>query len=130
MDTRADLRRQLRVLALADAFVYMCPAVYTTFLSAFYTRRGLTGTQTGILFGISPLMYILIQPLWARLADRSGRRREVLQIICVGSAAALLCFLSWQRICRLSSRGALAVGLCDRHGADLRFDHTDSGGAP
>ncbi len=92
MDTRADLRRQLRVLALADAFVYMCPAVYTTFLSAFYTRQGLTGTQTGILFGISPLMYILIQPLWARLADRSGRRREVLQIICVGSAAALLCF--------------------------------------
>lgn len=82
----------MHILAIADAFVYMCPAVYTTFLSAFYTQKGLTGTETGILFGISPLMYILIQPLWARLADRTGKRRSVLCVVCIGSAISLLLF--------------------------------------
>lgn len=79
-------------LAMMDAFVYMCPAVYATFLSAFYTQKGLTGTQTGILFGISPLMYILVQPHWARLADRTGKRREILCAICIGCAVSLLGF--------------------------------------
>lgn len=75
---------------LANALVYICPAIYTTFLSAYFTRLGLSAGRIGLLFSLSPLMYLLASPRWARLADRSGKRRLVLSGICTGAAASLL----------------------------------------
>ena len=83
-------RWALASILLANAFVYVCPAIYATFLSAYFTRTGLSAGEMGILFSLSPLMYLMASPLWARLADRTGKRKQVLALVCTGSAVALL----------------------------------------
>ena len=84
--------KDVTMVVLANAFVYICPAIYTTFLSAFLSRDGLTASQIGIIFSLSPLMYLIAAPLWAKLADYTGKRTQILAMICVGAAASLLLF--------------------------------------
>ena len=83
-------RHPLAFVLLANALVYICPAIYTTFLSAYFTRLGFSAGKIGLLFSLSPLMYLLASPRWARLADHSGKRSLVLAGICAGAAVSLV----------------------------------------
>ncbi len=77
-------------LFAANGLYYISMALYSPFISAFFTSRGMTPGQIGILMSVSPLCALLIQPFWARLSDRTGKRRLVIQILCVGCAIAIL----------------------------------------
>ena len=52
----------------------------------------MTAAQIGVLLTISPLAVVFIQPLWARLSDATGKRRLVLALLSLASAAAALLY--------------------------------------
>ena len=65
-----------RHLLLINSFVYIAVAMYSPFLSMYYAQEGLTSSQVGILLTIAPIATVLIQPLWAKRSDATGRDRK------------------------------------------------------
>ncbi len=64
-----------------------------SFLVLFYKGHGLSGTETGILMGIGPLIGIVAGPLWGGLADAIRRHRLVLSVAIIGNVLAIFCFI-------------------------------------
>ncbi|RMF23740.1 MAG: MFS transporter, partial [Deltaproteobacteria bacterium] len=56
---------------------------YSLYLSA---NAGLSGSQVGLVMATIPLVGIIVQPLWGRLADLTGSRKRVFTVITVGAA--------------------------------------------
>lgn len=81
-----------RRLLLVNIAYWAVAGTYSPFLSAYYTARGMSATQIGILLAVAPVASILIQPLWARLSDRSGRRDLVLIFVTLGAAGTALLY--------------------------------------
>ncbi len=79
-------------LFLINAFVFIPAAQYTPFLSAYFTKAGISALEIGILLTIGPIVSIFIQPLWAYISDRTGKRKLVLCIAVLGSALSLLSY--------------------------------------
>jgi oligosaccharide:H+ symporter len=79
-------------LLLVNAFVYLSASLYTPFLSTFYSSNGINSIEIGILLTIAPVAAILIQPLWAMLSDRSGRRKFYLSLVVLGSGLAIFSY--------------------------------------
>jgi oligosaccharide:H+ symporter len=75
---------------MINAFIYISMAMYTPYLSSYYTKAGLNAVEIGILLTIAPLSSILIQPVWAIISDRTGRRKDVLSLVVIGSALSIL----------------------------------------
>lgn len=80
------------LLLAANIAYWMLAGAYTPFLSAYFTAIGLSATQTGVLLTIQPLAVIFIQPLWARLSDRTGKRKLVLSFLVAASAVSVLLY--------------------------------------
>lgn len=80
------------LLLAANIAYWMLAGAYTPFLSAYFTAIGLSATQTGVLLTIQPLAVIFIQPLWARLSDRTGKRKFVLGFLVAASAVSVLLY--------------------------------------
>ena len=53
-------------------------------------NAGLSGTQLGMVLAISPLVGMIAQPLWGRVADRTGARGRILAMLTLGTAFAYL----------------------------------------
>lgn len=79
-------------LFLINAFVYIAGSVYGPFQSAFFSSHGMNSVQIGILMTISPIASICIQPLWAMVSDRTGKRKAILSLVVLGSGLGLLSF--------------------------------------
>lgn len=79
-------------LFFANVAYWMCAGAYTPFLSSYFTSIGMTAAQIGVLLTISPLAVVFIQPLWARLSDATGKRRLVLALLSLASAASALLY--------------------------------------
>ncbi len=79
-------------LLLINAFVYIAASVYGPFQSAYFSSHGMNSVQIGILMTISPIASIFIQPLWAMVSDRTGKRKAILSLVVLGSALSLLSF--------------------------------------
>lgn len=79
-------------LLLINAFVYISSSFYASFLSSYYSARGISSLEIGILLTIGPISSIMIQPLWAMASDRTGRRKIVLAFVTLGSAISVLSF--------------------------------------
>ena len=60
----------------------------------FQQSAGLTGAQLGVVLALRPIMGIIGQPLWGRVADRTGARARVLSVVLGGAALAYLA-LPW-----------------------------------
>lgn len=75
-----------------NALVYISFAFYTPFLSAYFSKAGINAVQIGIILTIGPILSIFVQPLWAILSDRTGRRKDVLSLVALGSALAMLTY--------------------------------------
>ncbi len=73
-----------------NAFVYIAMSMYTPYLSAFLQSEGLSASQIGILLAIGPFAALVIQPLWARLSDATGKRRLVFSLVALGASAMML----------------------------------------
>ncbi len=79
-------------LILINAFIYIASSFYGPFQSAYFSSHGMSSVQIGVLMTVSPIASILIQPLWAMVSDRSGKRKAVLSLVVLGSGLSLLSF--------------------------------------
>lgn len=79
-------------LILINAFVYIASSLYGPFQSAYFSSHGMNSVQIGILMTISPIASILIQPLWAMLSDRTGKRKTILSLVVLGSGLSIFSF--------------------------------------
>ena len=110
MPSTMGKRGGLLQLLFANVLYWVCAGVYSPFLSAYYARLGLDASQTGLLLAITPMCAIAVQPLWALLADRIGRRRAVIVGLCTAAAAvAPLYYLATTFIAVLSTTLAFSA---------------------
>ena len=79
-------------LFMINAFIYIAASQYNPFLSSYYSKSGISAVQIGILTTIGPIVSILIQPFWALLSDRTGKRKLVLSIVVLGTALSIFSF--------------------------------------
>jgi PPP family 3-phenylpropionic acid transporter len=79
-------------LLMINAFVYISSSFYGSFLSPYYSARGISSLEIGILLTIGPISSILIQPLWAMISDRTGRIKAVLALVTLGSAVSMFSY--------------------------------------
>lgn len=75
-----------------NGMYYVVTALFSPYISAYYQYSGLDKRQIGILSAVFPLTSLLIQPLWAYLSDRTGKRKQILQLLCFCCAVAVLLF--------------------------------------
>ena len=80
-------------LFIVDTYIWMAASVCLPFINAYYTQKEISPFEIGVLGAIGPIMAFTIQPVWAWLSDRTGKRRLVLQLITLVSAAAFLLYL-------------------------------------
>jgi oligosaccharide:H+ symporter len=79
-------------LLLTNAFIYIAIAMYSPFLSSYYSRAGMNAVEIGILLTIGPVSAILIQPLWAFISDRTGHKKAVLSLVAAGSGISMISY--------------------------------------
>lgn len=79
-------------LFLISAFIYISFSLYAPFLSSYYSKAGISAVEIGILLTLGPVSSILIQPIWAIISDRTGRRKMILSIVVLGSAFSVLSY--------------------------------------
>lgn len=60
------------------------------FISLFYVRRGLTGTEIGLIGTVYAVGQLIAAPLWGRWSDRVSHPRRLIQVGLTGSALAIL----------------------------------------
>lgn len=70
---------------LFAAFAFVAP-----FMVLYYQSIGFTGTQIGLITGLTPLMTLLSSPFWTGLADVSRRHRLILGLILTGALLAIV----------------------------------------
>lgn len=79
-------------LFLINVGCWVATGSCTPFISAYYKRIGLSFTQIGVLLTIGPIFAIFIQPLWAMLSDRTGKRKPLLILLALCTAGAYLLY--------------------------------------
>lgn len=77
-------------------FFFAAVASLMPFLALYYDQQGLTGTQIGLLGGISPLMIIFGSSFWGAIADLTNQHQRMMTITLAGAMAATL-FLSFAK---------------------------------
>jgi PPP family 3-phenylpropionic acid transporter len=83
------------VLAAYYAAYFACIGIIMPFLPLWIRDRGFSPAVIGVLLALMPLAKIVAPWTWGRLADRTGRRKELLIASTLVSAVALA-FLSMQ----------------------------------
>ena len=78
---------------MVNGMYWVTAAAFLPFIGAYYTSIGMTDGQVGVLAAVFPLAALVIQPFWAYLSDRTGKRKQMLLILCVGSGVSVLLFL-------------------------------------
>jgi len=79
-------------LFMINAFVYISFSLYAPFLSSYYSKAGINAVQIGILLTIGPVIAIIIQPLWAILSDKTGRRKDILSLMVLGGGISIFSY--------------------------------------
>ena len=83
------MQREKRALYLINGVYWITMGMYFPFISTFFLKRGMDTLQIGILTSISPVAAIAVQPLWARLADRTGKRKQGLMGLAAAAAVMI-----------------------------------------
>lgn len=71
-------------------FYFGAQACFFPFLTIYYQQLGLSGSQIGLLAGLSPVIALVSAPFWTGLADASGRHRLVMSLGLLGAAGGAL----------------------------------------
>ncbi len=79
-------------LFAVNGMYWVTTAVFQPFIGAYYTSIGMSESQVGILAAVIPVSSLLIQPVWAYISDRTGKRRTVIMLLCIGCAGSILLF--------------------------------------
>ncbi len=72
---------------------YMAVAPYVSFVTAYYKEIGLTSSQIGIISGIGPVITVIGQFFWGRLADKAKYKNTVLLIATLATALAVYAYM-------------------------------------
>jgi PPP family 3-phenylpropionic acid transporter len=75
-----------------NGMYWACVAVYSPFLSGYFTRMGFTATEIGLLVATLPICSICTQPFITAAADRLGARKFALVALSVVSALLALLY--------------------------------------
>ena len=70
---------------LTYLFLYGLLCSYAPFLNVFFISVGLTASQAGLIIGIRYLASFIAGPVWAALADYTGRHRLIYCLLCIGT---------------------------------------------
>ncbi len=70
--------------------VYAAISFLFPFLTLFYQSVGLSGSQIGLLAGLSPLVSLAAGPFWTGAADATRRHKAILTFAIVGAGGAAL----------------------------------------
>ncbi len=73
-------------------FHFAAVAAVPPYLVLHYQSLGFSGSQIGLLTGITPLITLAFTPFWAGLADTTGRHRLVMGGLLWAAAATMLVF--------------------------------------
>lgn len=84
--------RTILYLFSINAIIYIASGFYTPSLSAYYAQKGIDAEKIGILLMIGPCVVLLTQRFWAKISDRTGKRKEVLLVTIVGSGFSMLLY--------------------------------------
>ncbi|WP_026507648.1 MFS transporter [Butyrivibrio sp. MC2013] len=87
--TREEKDSSFLLLLLINSFVYIPQALFIPYLNPWFEAHGADMTQIGILSVFSPIASVLIQPLWARMSDKSGKAKKYAAIVAFGASLAL-----------------------------------------
>lgn len=75
-----------------NSMLYISAAAYTPYLTMYYSGKGMSSFEIGVLAAIGPAVAICVQPLWAILSDRTGKRKTVLSIVIAGAGLSVFCY--------------------------------------
>jgi PPP family 3-phenylpropionic acid transporter len=88
------MRRRPGLRFAALYFLMLLPVgLQTPYLFLFFQRRGLSDSQLGTLASVSPMVTLLVPPLWGMIADRLGDRRRLLALLLASSAVVFPCII-------------------------------------
>nr|WP_162990746.1 MFS transporter [Maliibacterium massiliense] len=71
---------------------FMGMAINNNFFSLYFTQKGMTSSELGLLFGLAPLAGLIAQPIWGAVGDRAKSKNAVLAMIIFGGALMVLLF--------------------------------------
>lgn len=87
------MNRKIALLCFtATLLIYGAQGAYAPYLSSYYQLNGLNKFYIGIISSIGPIVAIVIQPLWGIISDRSGKRKQILQLLSICSALVMLIY--------------------------------------
>jgi PPP family 3-phenylpropionic acid transporter len=70
--------------------VYGAASVLLPFLALYYSQRGLSGAQIGLLAGIPPVMTMIGASVWGGLADATRRYKLVFLLVISGAIGSVI----------------------------------------
>jgi MFS family permease len=70
--------------------IFAAVAFIAPFLVLYYQSLGFSGTQIGILAGLTPLVTVVSAPFWTGLADQTRRHRLILSVALFMSVVILI----------------------------------------
>ncbi len=73
-------------------FLFAGIASVSPFTVLYYQGLGFTGTQIGLLTGVTPLITLFSAPLWTGLADATRRHRLMMSLAILGGVITLFVF--------------------------------------
>ena len=115
-------------LLAVNTFVWVTTALYAPFIGSYYAEQGITPFQVGVLTAIGPVVSTLIQPLWAYISDRLGKRRRVLIIVTIGSGLTILTYLLHVSFHAFCGSNFMLYGISDIYSASGRCIGYTGGG--
>jgi PPP family 3-phenylpropionic acid transporter len=76
--------------SLFMAAYYAANAVYQSFISVYFSNKGLDSAQIGLLMSAVPVVSVVTQPAWGAIGDRAKSRNNVLRAMCLFAAGMIL----------------------------------------
>ena len=73
-----------------NVLLFASGACLLPFFVLYYQSLGFTGTQIGLLTGLTPLVMLVGAPLWTNVGDATQRHRLLMTVAILGAAAAVL----------------------------------------
>lgn len=74
------------------ASIYAGSVTYFSFITVYFDSVGLNKTQIGILMAVGPIISIFSQPFWGRISDNIRIRNNILKLLFLASASAMLLY--------------------------------------
>ena len=78
-------KKELAAFIRHYASIFAIYGVFTSYMSMFYSTKGLPMSQIGLLMAVGPLTAIAIQPFWGALTDKAGNKIRILRILTAGA---------------------------------------------